>query len=57
MYSSKVTAIDVKRLGPSAAREIGTFSMKTMGPTPKGTEGAGGKLYPRSGITPVRTCY
>ena len=31
----KVTAIDVKRLGPSAAREIGTFSMKTKGPTPK----------------------
>jgi uncharacterized protein (TIGR02246 family) len=30
-----VTAIDVKRLGPSAAREIGTFSMKTKGPTPK----------------------
>jgi uncharacterized protein (TIGR02246 family) len=31
----KVTAIDVKRLGPSAAREIGTFSMKARGPTPK----------------------
>ena len=31
----KVTAIDIKRLGPSAAREIGTFSMKTKGPTPK----------------------
>jgi ketosteroid isomerase-like protein len=31
----KVTAIDVKRLGPSAAREIGTFSMKAKGPTPK----------------------
>ena len=31
----EVTAIDVKRLGPSAAREIGTFSMKTKGPTPK----------------------
>ena len=31
----KVTAIDVKRLGPSAAREIGTFSMKTKGQTPK----------------------
>ena len=31
----EVTAIDVKRLGPPAAREIGTFSMKTKGPTPK----------------------
>ena len=31
----KVTAIDVKRLGPSAAREIGTFSTKTKGQTPK----------------------
>jgi uncharacterized protein (TIGR02246 family) len=25
----KVTTIDVKRLGPSAAREIGTYSLKT----------------------------
>ncbi len=25
----KVTTLDVKRLGPSAAREIGTFSLKT----------------------------
>jgi uncharacterized protein (TIGR02246 family) len=31
----KVTTVDVKRLGPSAAREIGTFSLKTKGPTPK----------------------
>jgi ketosteroid isomerase-like protein len=31
----KVTTIDVKRLGPSAAREIGTFSLKTKDPTPK----------------------
>ena len=31
----KVTTLDVKRLGPSAAREIGTFSLKTKGPTPK----------------------
>jgi uncharacterized protein (TIGR02246 family) len=26
-----VTTIDVKRLGPAAAREIGTFSLKTKG--------------------------
>ena len=31
----KVTTLDVKRLGPSAAREIGTFSLKTKGPAPK----------------------
>ncbi len=31
----KVTTLDVKRLGPSAAREIGTFSLKTKGPTSK----------------------
>jgi uncharacterized protein (TIGR02246 family) len=30
----KVTTIDVKRLGRFAAREIGTFSLKTKGPTP-----------------------
>jgi uncharacterized protein (TIGR02246 family) len=31
----KVTTLEVKRLGPSAAREIGTFSLKTKGPTPQ----------------------
>jgi uncharacterized protein (TIGR02246 family) len=31
----KVTTLDVKRLGPAAVREIGTFSLKTKGPTPK----------------------
>ena len=35
----KVTTIDVKRLGPSAAREIGTFSLTTKGPTPKEVTG------------------
>jgi uncharacterized protein (TIGR02246 family) len=35
----KLTTIDVKRLGPSAAREIGTFSLKTKGPTPKEVTG------------------
>ena len=35
----KVTAHDVKRLGPSAAREIGTFSLKTKGPTPQEVTG------------------
>jgi uncharacterized protein (TIGR02246 family) len=35
----KVTTLDVKRLGPSAAREIGTFSLKTEGPNPKEVTG------------------
>src|SRR5436189_1428656 len=28
----KVTTLEVKALGPTAAREIGTFSLKTKGP-------------------------
>ncbi len=35
----KVTTVDVKRLGPAAAREIGTFSLKTKGQTPKEVTG------------------
>jgi uncharacterized protein (TIGR02246 family) len=35
----KVTTLDVKPLGPSAAREIGTFSLKTKGPTPREVTG------------------
>jgi uncharacterized protein (TIGR02246 family) len=31
----KVTTIEVKSLGPSAAREIGTVSLKTKGPAPQ----------------------
>jgi uncharacterized protein (TIGR02246 family) len=31
----KVTTLDVKPLGPSAAREVGTFSLKSKGPTPQ----------------------
>jgi ketosteroid isomerase-like protein len=31
----KFTTLDVKRLGPSAAREIGALSLKTKGLTPK----------------------
>src|SRR3979411_2666345 len=34
-----VTSLDVKALGPSAAREIGTFSLKTKGPTPQEVTG------------------
>jgi uncharacterized protein (TIGR02246 family) len=35
----KITTLDVKRLGPAAAREIGTFSLKTKGPMPKEVTG------------------
>jgi ketosteroid isomerase-like protein len=35
----KVITFDVKPLGPSAAREIGTFSLKTKGPTPQEVTG------------------
>lgn len=35
----KLTTLDVKPLGPSAAREIGTFSLKTRGPNPKDVSG------------------
>ncbi len=35
----KVTTIEVKRLGPKAAREIGTFSLKTKGSPPKEVTG------------------
>jgi len=35
----KLTTLDVKSLGPSAAREIGTFSLKTKAPTPQEVTG------------------
>jgi uncharacterized protein (TIGR02246 family) len=35
----KVTTLDVKALGPSAAREFGTFSLKTKGSTPQEVTG------------------
>jgi ketosteroid isomerase-like protein len=35
----KFTTVDVKPLGPSAAREIGTFSLKTKGATPQEVTG------------------
>jgi uncharacterized protein (TIGR02246 family) len=35
----KLTTIDVKPLGSSAAREIGTFSLKSKGPTPQEVTG------------------
>ena len=35
----RLTTLDVKPLGPSAAREIVTFSLKTKGPNPKEVTG------------------
>ena len=35
----KLATLDVKPLGPSAAREIGTFSLKTKGQTPQEVTG------------------
>jgi hypothetical protein len=35
----KITTLDVKQLGPSAAREIGTISLKTKGSTPQEVTG------------------
>jgi uncharacterized protein (TIGR02246 family) len=35
----KLTTLDVKALGPSAAREIGTFGLKTKGATPQEVSG------------------
>ena len=35
----KVTTLEVKRLGPSVVREIGTFSLTTKGPSPKEISG------------------
>jgi uncharacterized protein (TIGR02246 family) len=35
----KLATLDVKSLGPSAAREIGTFSLRTKGPTPQEVTG------------------
>jgi len=35
----RLTTLDVKPLGPSAAREIGTFSLKTKSPTPQEVTG------------------
>ena len=35
----KLATVDVKPLGPSAAREIGTFSLKTKGPNPQEVTG------------------
>jgi ketosteroid isomerase-like protein len=37
--SPKLTTLEVKRLSPSTAREIGTFSLTTKGSSPKEISG------------------
>jgi uncharacterized protein (TIGR02246 family) len=39
MSDPQLTTLDVKPLGTSAAREIGTFSLKTKGPRPQEVTG------------------
>jgi len=39
VVSPKLTTLEVKRLSPSAAREIGTFSLATKGSSPKEISG------------------
>ncbi len=46
----KVITLDVKPLGPSAAREIGTFSLKTKGPTPQEVTGKYVVVWEKVGI-------
>ena len=45
----RVTTIDVKRLGPAAAREIGTFSLKTKGSPSKELTGKYVVIWQRVG--------
>lgn len=35
----RLAILDIKRLGPNAAREIGTFALTTKGPSPKEISG------------------
>ena len=54
----KVTTIDVKRLGPAAAREIGTFSLKTKSSPPKEVTGKYVVVWEKVGLNcrvPPRT--
>ncbi len=46
----KVITLDVKPLGASAAREIGTFSLKTKGPTPQEVTGKYVVVWEKVGI-------
>jgi uncharacterized protein (TIGR02246 family) len=45
----KVATLDVRALGPSAAREIGTLSLKTKGPTPQEVTGKYVVIWEKAG--------
>jgi uncharacterized protein (TIGR02246 family) len=45
----KLVTLDVRPLGPTAAREIGTFSLKTKGPTPQELTGKYVVVWEKSG--------
>ena len=47
----KLTTLDVKPLGPSAARELGTFSFMTKGANPKEVTGKFVVVWKKSGAT------
>lgn len=49
MTDPNVTTLDVKRLGPAAAREIGTFSLRTKGSPPKQVTGKYVVIWQRVG--------
>jgi uncharacterized protein (TIGR02246 family) len=45
----KLVTLDVRPLGPTAAREIGTFSLKTKGPAPQELTGKYVVVWEKSG--------
>ena len=45
----KLITLDVRPLGPTAAREIGTFSLKTKGPAPQELTGKYVVVWEKSG--------
>jgi uncharacterized protein (TIGR02246 family) len=53
----KLNTLDVKLLGPSAAREIGTFSLKTKGPIPQEVTGKYVVVWEKIGNRGMQVCW
>jgi uncharacterized protein (TIGR02246 family) len=53
----KLNTLDVKLLGPSAAREIGTFSLKTKGPIPQEVTGKYVVVWEKIGNRGIQVCW
>jgi ketosteroid isomerase-like protein len=53
----KLNTLDVKMLGPSAAREIGTFSLKTKGPIPQEVTGKYVVVWEKIGNRGIQVCW